>query len=96
MPLPLYLEWVAYSRLNPFGERRADLRAAQVAAAVFNARRTKQSQPVVKLEDMLLRFGASAADSWQPMSERDAYQQLKMFLALGPGLVDLRKRDVEA
>jgi hypothetical protein len=34
-------EWMAYERIEPFGEMRADLRAGIVASVVANANRTR-------------------------------------------------------
>jgi len=48
-----FAEWAAYYQLEPFGEARADLRAARVAWAAFNAQRDKP----VDEEHFLLRFG---------------------------------------
>lgn len=36
MPLPLFYEWQAYARLNPFTEARADWRAAMLASQFSN------------------------------------------------------------
>lgn len=49
--------WQAYDRLNPIGERRADMRAALVAHVVANAHRTR-GRPFT-VEDFLLRFNTS-------------------------------------
>ena len=38
-------EWMAYFRLEPFGERRADLRAGIIASTVANAHRARESRP---------------------------------------------------
>lgn len=40
-----FSEWMAYDRIEPFGERRADLRAGIVAAVTANAFRGKDSKP---------------------------------------------------
>lgn len=36
---------MAYERLEPFGERRADLRAGIVASTIANAHRGKEGRP---------------------------------------------------
>jgi hypothetical protein len=38
-------EWQAFSLLEPFGERRADLRAAIIASTIANANRDKDKKP---------------------------------------------------
>ena len=36
-----FAEWLAYGRIEPFGEERADLRAGIVASTIANANRGK-------------------------------------------------------
>ncbi len=45
-------EWMAFYRLEPFGEERADLRAGIVAATVANANRGKRGR-VLKPTDFM-------------------------------------------
>ena len=39
-------EWIALSRLEPFGDARADLRAGIVASAVVNVHRSRDDEPL--------------------------------------------------
>lgn len=48
-------EWMAYFRLEPFGERRADLRAGIIASTVANAHKAKDSRPY-KPQDFMPDF----------------------------------------
>ena len=48
-------EWMAYFRLEPSGERRADLRAGIIASTVANAHRAKDSRPY-KPQDFMPDF----------------------------------------
>lgn len=41
LPAPLLLEWMAYARLEPWDEYRADLRSGQIVAAIANLFRAK-------------------------------------------------------
>jgi hypothetical protein len=50
-----FQEWRAYADIEPFDERRADYRAAQVVQAVRNTFRTK-GKPGVKLDECLLEI----------------------------------------
>jgi hypothetical protein len=61
-----FAEWIAYYRLEPFGETRADLRAAIVACTIANANRNpkKQRRPF-KPADFMPEFGARPQQSWQ-------------------------------
>jgi len=40
-PYSEFKEWLAYMRINPFGEERADLRAGIVASTIANVNRGK-------------------------------------------------------
>jgi len=41
-----FQEWVAYSHLEPFGERRADARAWMMVAHMSNMMRKEETEPV--------------------------------------------------
>ena len=40
-----FAEWMAYSRVEPWGEERADLRAGIVASTIANVNRGKDKKP---------------------------------------------------
>lgn len=72
--------WVAYYELEPFGERVADYRSAQIVQALYNiARDTKKQREPFELEDFLLPFGDSA-ESRVP-KKRD-FRELKATMQL--------------
>lgn len=48
-------EWMAYYEIEPFGEERADVRAALVASTVANVHRGKKRR-AYKLDDFMPRF----------------------------------------
>jgi hypothetical protein len=50
-----YSEWMAFYRLEPYGEERADLRAGIIASTIANANRGK-NQKVFKPSDFIARF----------------------------------------
>ena len=56
MPYSEYIEWIAYSRIEPFADR-ADWRAALVASVIaeVNRGRTKRKKPYTP-KDFLLNF----------------------------------------
>lgn len=58
---PQIAEWMAYFAIEPFGERRADLRAAIIAATIANAQRAKDSRPF-KPQDFMPDFEADYTD----------------------------------
>jgi len=37
--------WIAYNRIEPFGEKRADIRSAIVASVIANVNRDKKKKP---------------------------------------------------
>ncbi len=59
---------MAYASLEPFGEERADLRAALVAQITANALRSRKEP--YKLNDFMLRFGEERPDE-DPMQTAD-------------------------
>jgi len=44
IPRALFLEWVAYHELEPWGQDRADARAAIVASVTYNVNRGRGSR----------------------------------------------------
>lgn len=72
MPSRLLTEWMVFAKLEPFGERRADLRSAIVAATVANANRSKDQQ-AYKIEDFMPKFEDDEAErepDWEAMLAR--------------------------
>ncbi|MFI8417691.1 phage tail assembly protein T [Serratia sp. NPDC078593] len=49
--------WAAYDRINPIGDVRGDVHAAQISAAIYNAQRGPKDQPV-DLNDLVLKWSA--------------------------------------
>lgn len=66
MPQAEFVEWVAYSRIEPFGDERADWRAALNASVVaeVNRGKTKRKKPF-QPGDFLLRFEGPKRQSAQ-------------------------------
>lgn len=51
------LEWMAFDRISPIGDRRGDWQAATVCAAVINSSAAlKGLPPIVRVADMMLEF----------------------------------------
>lgn len=48
-------EWMAYARLEPWGEDRADLRAGIIASTMANSMRGKKGKPF-KPQDFMPKF----------------------------------------
>lgn len=73
-----FIEWHAYSRLDPFDETRGDLRAAQISQMIWAVNRGKGVK-VPDLKDFTLAFDA------QPR-RRQTWQEQKM---IGQMLADI-------
>lgn len=69
-------EWRAYSQVEPFGEERADMRAALVAQTMANLWRGKNTNPFT-LEDFMLKF--------EPEPEPMTPDQMMRAFALATG-----------
>lgn len=50
-----FFEWVAYARLEPFGESREDVRNARILQMLFNVNVEKKHQKL-SLKDFILKF----------------------------------------
>lgn len=57
-------EWQAYERVEPFGERRMDIRFAMLAMTISNIWRGK-NQPPFKLEQFMPDFEPPKQQSWK-------------------------------
>jgi hypothetical protein len=64
IPSRLLSEWLAFDAIEPFGERRADLRAAQIVTAIANVNRDpKTRKEPYTIEEFVLRFDAPPSGS---------------------------------
>lgn len=69
-------EWAEYDALEPFGERREDLRAGIVAAAIMNVNRSKKSDKVWAPQDFILEFSRETEKD-VPFTDMDKWAKLK-------------------
>lgn len=71
-----FAEWMAYSKLEPWGEERDDLRMGIIASTIANVNRGK-GQKAFKPDDFMPQF--------EPETEEQAAERLiaKAMLALG-------------
>lgn len=75
MSVAKFWEWMAYSQLEPFGERRADNRAAMIASTIANVHRGKH-QRAFSAKDFMLKYDDDEGGSVGP---RQSWQQQKMI-----------------
>jgi len=68
-------EWIAYNRIEPFGEERADLRAGMIASPLINIQLKKGATPT-KPSQWLLDTGPP-----EDMDPEDMKQVLKSYTA---------------
>ena len=66
MPHGEFVEWVAFSRIEPFGYERDDWHAALLASVQAETHRcqTKRKKPY-QPQDFLLKFEKPQAQTWQ-------------------------------
>lgn len=78
MPFTQLVEWMAYAQLDPFGERRADLRIARLMAFQANMWRGK-NQRAYRVEEFMPKFG----EPKRQKSNTEIYQLLRTAVILG-------------
>jgi len=72
-------EWMAFYRLEPFGERRADLRMAILAALIANVNRDpKKHREPFTVDDFMPKFEPIA----EPQQSQSWQQQKAMLQSL--------------
>lgn len=82
-----FAEWVAWNRLEPLGERRADLRMAVLASVIANARRAENTPPI-KPADFWFDFDQTLEAKQSPEQQLAAIELWNAAL----GGRDLRKQ----
>jgi len=66
MPASEFVDWIAYSRIEPFGDERADWHAAIQAMVVAETQRGKTTRKKpYQVSDFLLNFEKAQPKSWQ-------------------------------
>lgn len=66
MPYTEFLEWIAYSRIEPFGDERGDWQAALIATITAEVHRDKKKRrKPYQPKDFLLEFQEPKRQTWQ-------------------------------
>lgn len=74
-----FIDWIAYSELEPFDEVRADIRAASICATLANIHRNSKKRPQpFKISDFLVHF----EDDDKPKSRKQSWQQQKLIATM--------------
>lgn len=93
MPYRIWLEWRLYDTVDPFGEWRADLRSATLAAIMVNLWGRKKGQPAVSPRQFMPQFEA-VLGSGQPKREKTPDDLLEVVRRLNRSMggdeIDLR------
>ncbi len=76
-----YLGWLAYAELEPFGELRADYRAASIAAMIANVNRGEKQKPFT-LEDVMVKFGEPAEEKKKELTSKEVQEHQLRVLKL--------------
>ena len=66
---------MAYYRIDPFGEERADLRAGMLASVLVNLKKRKGETPA-QPKDFMLKFGSDEKPSRRP---EDVYGMVRTW-----------------
>lgn len=69
-----FAEWMAYDRLDPIGPVRVDVAAGTIAAAVFNARRSKASDHFFTADEMMPVYWRPPVE---PLSPEELFEKIK-------------------
>lgn len=69
--------WIAYNRLSPIGQERADLRAGIIASVIANSNRDPKKQPrAFEPRDFMPFVGEDAGDEMTPEETAEMFERL--------------------
>lgn len=72
-------EWELYEQIEPFGERRADVRAAMIASVIANANRDPKRKPSPFTIDDFMPFKEADNGDEEPNDEDVAAKAMFLF-----------------
>jgi DnaJ-domain-containing protein 1 len=76
-----FVEWKAYAELEPFDEKRADFRSADVVRTLLNLFARQRGQSSYALEDCLVRFGDDATQR-QKVDPKKAQAEVRQAMSI--------------
>ncbi len=82
-----FTEWIAFAEMEPFGEARADMRAALIASTIANVNRGRGVR-AFSIGDFMLRFEEDVRKGTDPAIIE---QRLRAYTLLRNGLIDKKK-----
>lgn len=80
MSWPQLHEWLHYAEIDPFGEDRADLRAARICSILANIHRPKGAREYSP-KDFMPDFEAAARQGPRKPMDRKRWERLKATIA---------------
>ncbi len=78
-------DWLAFSRLEPWGDERADYHAAMICMICYQMWRGKNS-PRMKLEDFIIKFLSEGRDA-EPKTSEQLNTMLQGYTAAAGGKI---------
>lgn len=75
-----FLEWLEYARLEPFDEKRADYRAAQIVQYLLMVNLPKGAK-VPSLDELVLKWGSSPKKKAAPEDDWRRMKALTQMIA---------------
>ena len=74
------IEWMAYAKLEPFGEERADLRMGILAALIANVNRDSEKTDEFTPQQFMPKF-EDAYEEVEPLSQEDVAQKVDIIFS---------------
>lgn len=90
MPFRVWQNWQRYYAAEPFGEERADYRAAIIAWTFASVMTDKKSRNKIKLDMFMPKFGRQKK---RPQTPEDMLEKVKLLNALLGGTIVEKKAD---
>lgn len=89
-----FMEWMAYSQIEPFQDVRSDYHAALIAKVQADIARDPKKRPQpFKIEDFILKFGSPKQQPLAPAPTRNqTLEQQKRAILMLAGLTKMPER----
>jgi hypothetical protein len=82
-------QWMAYARIEPIGEQRADLRTAFMTFNIVRALVTKECSDKLKVTDFMLDFSGEPGEAQHEQTDEEQAAILAvMAMAMGPPVIE--------
>ena len=68
--------WHDYYSIEPFGDRRADLRAGVISSTIANSMVTRKGKPPFKPSDFMLDFDHDGSNKGKPITDKEQWARI--------------------